>query len=483
MKKILFMLILLIPFIVYAECDSKVIISKLELDSKKGYTEEIEPSTYECNNIKLNIKMYNKDDSIIYNLTIKNNSDYNIELSNKFTSDSESEYIVYKIEDNDLNIEKGKEKTFKLSATYTKLASPTLLVNGPFEDNHTMNLSITTIDENPNTSSTSIFIITVVLGISIITIILLITNKKHAPKYMSLLLIPVLVIPGIVYALTKFELKLEAKVVIAEPITPMCKPATTLHTAICDRSDDLGCDSEGHVGNGNTITYGTIPNGAPKSGDAYDCDVNNDGIYDSETERFYYITKDGDNSSLIYYTNMNDQETYAYATQSDAQTIGTCTDSLGCNWYGPQTGYQYLPSTTEWNNPGLIAPGTRQIVAENGATSTNGGTIEAFTYTDKAARFLTIQDINSACGITVGSSEVGELDGCIWLMENIGYYERESGTRCYGYWLETPRSDLSNSAFRVIGSARGVYGYYASYYSFYGVRPVITVKTLYIQTN
>ena len=215
MKKILFMILLMIPFFVYAECDSKVTISKLELDSKKGYAEELEPSTYECNNIKLNIKMHNKDDSIIYNLTIKNNSDDDVELSDNFNS--ESEYIVYKIEDSNLVVEKGKEKTFKLSATYTKLASPTLLVNGTLEDNQVMNLSITTKDENPNTSSTSIFIITVVLGISIITIILLITNKKHAPKYMSLLLIPVLVIPVVVYALTKFEIKLESKVVIAEP--------------------------------------------------------------------------------------------------------------------------------------------------------------------------------------------------------------------------------------------------------------------------
>ena len=47
-------------------------------------------------------------------------------------------------------------------------------------------------------------------------------------------------------------------------------------------------------------------------------------------------------------------------------------DSSNENWHGPRTGYQYLPSTSEWNNPGLIIPGTRQIVTETGSTSTSG---------------------------------------------------------------------------------------------------------------
>ena len=40
------------------------------------------------------------------------------------------------------------------------------------------------------------------------------------------------------------------------------------------------------------IEYGNLGKSGddPISGDAFDCDVNGDGIYDSETERFYYIT-------------------------------------------------------------------------------------------------------------------------------------------------------------------------------------------------
>ena len=246
---------------------------------------------------------------------------------------------------------------------------------------------------------------------------------------------------------------------------PVCRKVTNandLHTATCNRSDSYGCNATGQAGNGNTITYGTLVNGSPKAGDAYDCDVNNDGTYDSATERFYYVESSGSNSILIYYKNMNDQTRYAY-------------DSSKENWHGPRTGYQYLPSTSEWDNPGLIAPGTRSIVEENGNGSTSGGTIESFTYTDKAARFLTSQELVNACSSisSVGNYTTGELDGCIWLMENVGQYETSSGS--YGYWLETPSSSSTFHVWYVDGNNRRVSSDYASTAFNYGVRPVITI--------
>ena len=255
-----------------------------------------------------------------------------------------------------------------------------------------------------------------------------------------------------------------------EEIIQICKRATTLHTKTCERASN-GCGAT--IGNGNTITYGTIVNGTPKAGDAYDCDVNNDKIYDSATERFYYIGSDGANSILIYYTNMNNQTTYAY-------------DSSNQNWHGPRKGYQYLPDTSTWSNPGLIAPGTRQIVNENGGTTTIGGTIESFTYTNKAARFLTSQELVSACSSisSVGNYTPGELDGCTWLMENIGFYEKDSASESWGYWLETPRSDNNaNNVWYVDGHYRSVHNSVitAGHSTYLGVRPVITIKTSNIE--
>jgi hypothetical protein len=242
------------------------------------------------------------------------------------------------------------------------------------------------------------------------------------------------------------------------PSEPVCIPATTLHTKTCTKTSD-GCFVK--IGTGNVITYGTIPNGTPKAGDAYDCKVKANGDY---TERFYYVQSYGDNSILIYYKNMNGQSTYAY-------------DSNNQNWHGPRTAYRYMPSISDWDNPLIIAPGTRQIVTDNNRTETNGGTIEPFEYTDKAARFLTLKELETGCGRSVGRSLHGDIDGCIWLMENIGYFEKDSGS--YGYWLETPRFANTDMVFYVDGLYRYVfYNFFRPNFSTrYGVRPVITVST------
>ena len=240
----------------------------------------------------------------------------------------------------------------------------------------------------------------------------------------------------------------------------VCKPAETLHKKTCQRSTN-GCGAT--VGNGNTITYGTLVDGNPKAGDAYDCKVTQDGGY---TERFYYVGSEGNNSVFISSENIDGQTTYPY-------------DLVNKNIYGPRDAYYYLPDTNTWNNPGLIAPGTRSIKAENGNGSTTGGTIESFTYTDKAARLLTSQELVSMCSTisSVGSYTTGELDGCSWLLENIGYYEKDAGERTYGFWLETPRSDNDYDIWYVNGDYRLVYFGTASTTSGYVVRPVITVKT------
>ena len=52
----------------------------------------------------------------------------------------------------------------------------------------------------------------------------------------------------------------------------------------------MGYRPDGVMGT-STITYGKLgTQGILSSGDAFDCDVNGDGIYDATTERFYYVT-------------------------------------------------------------------------------------------------------------------------------------------------------------------------------------------------
>ena len=80
---------------------------------------------------------------------------------------------------------------------------------------------------------------------------------------------------------------------------PICQRATVLHTEKCLGSycSGMGYKPNGSMGS-STITYGSLGTASVlTSGDAFDCDVNGDGIYDAETERFYYVT-DLDNNKI-----------------------------------------------------------------------------------------------------------------------------------------------------------------------------------------
>ena len=244
-----------------------------------------------------------------------------------------------------------------------------------------------------------------------------------------------------------------------EVVTLACKKATVLHTATCERSDGIGCNAIYDANS--TITYGTIPNGQPKSGDAYDCKVSMSSGY---TERFYYITSEDDNSLLLYYKNIGDQTPYKY-------------DTVDENWHGPREGIKHLPSANEWNNPNLIAPGTRQITTSSNKTATKGGTIELFTYEGVTSRFINSFDITAACGAQ--PAVTGYFDKCNYFMENIGMYEKGSGI--LGYWLETPITNSTFTIFLAYGSDRKTATGNASNPSSVGVRPLITIKTSFIE--
>lgn len=95
--------------------------------------------------------------------------------------------------------------------------------------------------------------------------------------------------------------------------TPICRRASSLHTETCTRTA-YGCYEK--YGTGGSIQYGNCGiAGELNPGDAFDCDVNGDGTYDANTERFYYISpRDGEVNSgyatLIYSYSMD----YNYTT-------------------------------------------------------------------------------------------------------------------------------------------------------------------------
>ena len=126
----------------------------------------------------------------------------------------------------------------------------------------------------------------------------------------------------------------------------LCKRATTLHTEICDGGYRCGIDG---YSQGETIEFGNLyTEGELNPGDAFDCDVNGDGTFDSETERFYYVsdyfdtntkTFNKDYAALIYYKNVrfSDYEYNSIEYNEDGGVV-------------PSTAASLLPKTTDWNN-------------------------------------------------------------------------------------------------------------------------------------
>lgn len=256
--------------------------------------------------------------------------------------------------------------------------------------------------------------------------------------------------------------------------TKLCKRATTLHTETCSQtSTSAYCSGDGYTASGSmkttTITYGNLgTKGVLTSGDAFDCDVNGDGVYDDATERFYYVsdmtngvTQDSNTAVLIYYNNVSgglpsNSTSYAYDVHSNAYTNG------------PITALPQLPTTSQWKNVSLINA-TRNITDEKNTVRKS-----AFSYEGYAARLLTAQEVSSGCGFTVGNHTAGELSSkCKYLMENTNY--SSSSLKTYGGWLESPDASHSYYAWRVDAYYRYVVYGPVGNASLDGFRPAIEV--------
>ena len=251
----------------------------------------------------------------------------------------------------------------------------------------------------------------------------------------------------------------------------VCKRAIKLHTEKCAQTHNTYyCSGAGLTGK--TITYGSLgTKGTLKSGDAFDCDVNGDGTYDENTERFYYVTDMDDSTAvLIYYNNVSNGKS------SNSKLAAY--DLSGKNNNGPVTAIEELPNTSEWRNVSLKNT-FRSIsaISSNGeeTNKTEGGTLpDSFSYAGKAARLLTIQEVRKATGISnIPTWQVGELDKFNYLFENTKY--SNGSNAALAWWLENPHSGKSDGAWYARGNNRNVGYDTVSNAGNYGVRPAIEV--------
>ena len=269
----------------------------------------------------------------------------------------------------------------------------------------------------------------------------------------------------------------------------ICKRATALHTEVCTNGVDYshgawtgGCKRIGYTSSGSKgtdiITYGNLgTSGTLNPGDAFDCDVNNDGVYNATNERFYYLKSEGDYASLIYYNNVSNGSPNNTAVYKYSNGDGT----------GPDVAYEQLPNTSMWSNPLLRNNYERQIKNRYGETTyviQHGPryNLPLFTYTSKAARLVTIFEITSACGNGIAfkngpASNEGYFNKCIYILENTNF---STATYSEGYWTEnwageySAQSNQYTGVHTVLGGIRS-FGSRSSTNQI-GVRPVIEVS-------
>ena len=496
MKKLLFILILLIPFIVYAEYDeSKVTIKSFTKVATTGYGEELSSPTITDDGIKFNIKVSNKDDSVTYELVIKNESGEDIEVYNRIEKD---DYIKYTLNTSDLDyvVKNGEEKTFVISALYDNLIEETKLSSGNYNNTHVYSLKVSnelgqedsvmaladvthdavaptgTVDNPKTLSVKNVLLVVCIIFVISLGLFLIIRRKNRLGKLFIFIGIIGIITPIIVYAYKTYNLSLEAKVTITEPILPICKRATVLHQDECNMTAYFSCKTLGYTLDGDkhttTIIYGDLGTaGILTSGDAFDCDVNGDGNYDPDTERFYYLKTYDNYASLIYYNNT--------VNGLPDSTTTVAYYSPGKNYLGPIDAVKHLPTTTQWSKVQLSNT-ERSIVTETGGKRTATGTLPAtFSYAGYSARLPILQDIIGVCIDSYEDDDYFSIDTCDYLLESTKFVNANNAE---GYWLENPTSNKNQCMFSISNAAH-IAGYngcsYPNNNSTSGVRPVIEV--------
>ena len=257
-----------------------------------------------------------------------------------------------------------------------------------------------------------------------------------------------------------------------------CKRATALHTETCSNSSTTYyCQGAGYSLN-DTITYGNVQTieGVLTPGDAFDCDVNGDGTYDSATERFYYVSDYFDTSSLSYHNDIAVLVYYSNTTGGIASTAGSPYDSSGENWHGPVTAIQELPTTTQWSNMNLYKNSRQIITGSNGFLTAGGSLPSNFSYSGYSARLLTYQEIYHGCydyNTTSIGSKKGLITNCKFLFERTRY---ASSNITEGFWLENVNDSTSDYAYMCESDdVHCVHRNNLGYAGYHGTRPAIEV--------
>ena len=220
MKKVLIIIILLLCFFAAKISASNIEITNIAIESKTDYINETQNVIIDGLNIDYNLKFEDFEQSIIYKITLKNNTgyDYNYHLS---LNDS---YIKYEIIDEDQTIIGNTTKNVFLKVSYDEEIDQSLYNEGLYNIQDKIELMLTgpevkgVIEEILKGPKTGLFFNygLVILIIVVGTILFYKTKKVSLFKYNIILLL--LISPILVLAKeNKIIIKMNFNIEIVKP--------------------------------------------------------------------------------------------------------------------------------------------------------------------------------------------------------------------------------------------------------------------------
>ena len=213
MKKIksllLFSIIMMFISVVDVNAAGVSIKSIKSVDTKGDVVEKSEPKVNGLN-INFNLAFSAKDDSITYEVVLKNptNVEYEINTEKKF---GPSNYISYSYElkDKTNRIKANSEVTLNITIKYENQVPVDKLVNGKYEESNDMGINLLN-EDNPNTFNNILLLLLILILLVGLTLIMIKTKHNN----IAIFIIMLLLVPVSVFAVEKLQLKVSTKITV-----------------------------------------------------------------------------------------------------------------------------------------------------------------------------------------------------------------------------------------------------------------------------
>ena len=219
MKKIgmILLIILLMCFAPSVYAAEGVGIESVTVDSKSTGTVIVNPATFEGLSLKSDVKFNNVDDYVKYKLVIKNDTATDYELTE---STSSSSYITYEYSYDDGNkvLTANSSKTMFITIKYSSSVPASEFTAGNYTETKSITINLDTGTDEitvPSTIDGLYCYLVLLIGTLVFAIALFkATNNK---RYLTLVLVSMVLIPLNIHAIEKLKLTIESKVEITNP--------------------------------------------------------------------------------------------------------------------------------------------------------------------------------------------------------------------------------------------------------------------------